>query len=252
MRRLLATLGSAFVLLAGASPAFAWGGGGGWGPPWGGGSGGGQTGGGGWGGGGDWGGTGTTGPTGGTGATGTTGGTGTTGTTGTTGDTGTAYTQIPTRFRRGAISAVPITSGPTVPGATAVILPSGRAEPPADAPEDIKVLIWSANRLIGLPYKWGGGHASWASNGYDCSGSVSYALHEAGLLSVPQDSRTFLHWGSPGPGAWITVYTRAGHAWMTVAGIRLDTSPVNDPFGLSGPRWRPGLEPLRGFHERHP
>jgi hypothetical protein len=147
---------------------------------------------------------------------------------------------------------VPITHGPTVPGDTAEILSSGRAVPPAGAPEDIKVLIWSSNRLIGLPYRYGGGHVSFSSNAYDCSGSVSYALHEAGLLASPQDSLTFLSWAAKGPGPWITVYARDGHAWMTVAGIRLDTSAVNDPVGLSGPRWRPGLEPLQGFRLRHP
>jgi hypothetical protein len=144
-----------------------------------------------------------------------------------------------------------VTSGPTVPGELAEILPSDLAVPPADAPERVKVLIWSANRLIGLPYRYGGGHASFSSNAYDCSGSVSYALHAAGLLAYPHDSATFMHWGIRGPGSWVTVYTRSGHAWLTVAGIRLDTSPVNDPGGLSGPRWRPGLEPLRGFRMRH-
>jgi hypothetical protein len=138
-----------------------------------------------------------------------------------------------------------------VPGELAEILPSDLAVPPADAPERVKVLIWSANRLIGLPYRYGGGHASFSSNAYDCSGSVSYALHAAGLLAYPHDSATFMHWGIRGPGSWVTVYTRSGHAWLTVAGIRLDTSPVNDPGGLSGPRWRPGLEPLRGFRMRH-
>jgi cell wall-associated NlpC family hydrolase len=172
--------------------------------------------------------------------------------TGATGPSGPTGPEIPTTHRKQAISTVPVTSGPTVPGDTAEILSSGLAVPPADAPEDVKVLIWSANRLIGLPYRYGGGHASFSANAYDCSGSVSYALHEAGLLAAPQDSRTFFRWGVRGPGTWITVYTTNGHAWMTVAGIRLDTSPVNDPVGLPGPRWRPGLEPLRGFRERHP
>ena len=246
MKRALVILVSSLLACSlSSAPAFAWGGRGpGWMPPAGG-----------------TGSTGTTGPWGGTGSTGTTvpwGGTGTTGTTGSTGSTGSTGTtgsigvEIPTTKHRYPISDVPVTSGPTVPGLTAEILPSGLAVPPADAPEAIKVLIWSANRLIGLPYRYGGGHASFSSNAYDCSGSVSYALHEAGLLATPQDSRTFLQWGSKGPGPWVTVYTRAGHAWMTVAGIRLDTSPVDDPVGLPGPRWRPGLEPVQGFHQRHP
>jgi hypothetical protein len=80
---------------------------------------------------------------------------------------------------------------------------------------------------------------------------VSYALHAAGLIRYPDDSEGLLSWGVQGRGPWITVYTRPGHAWLTVAGIRLDTSPVNDPVGLPGPRWRPGLEPGGGFDARH-
>jgi hypothetical protein len=138
-----------------------------------------------------------------------------------------------------------------VPGVEAEILGSGLAVPPADSPERVKVLIWTSNRLIGLPYRYGGGHHSFSANAYDCSGSVSYALHAAGQIAYPDDSLGFETWGVHGAGPWITVYTRDGHAWLTVAGIRLDTSPVNDPGGLSGPRWRPGLEPLRGFRLRH-
>jgi hypothetical protein len=234
MRRLAITAAALCLLclVAGSSSALAWGGGG-WGPP-----------------------SGSSGPTGPwwgdsgpSGATGTTGASGATGTSGTTGPTTPA---IPTRRRRHAIPATPVTSGPTVPGDTAEILGSGLAVPPAGAPQRVKVLIWTANRLIGLPYRYGGGHASFSSNAYDCSGSVSYALHAAGLLGYPEDSSALMHWGLRGPGTWITVYATAGHAWMTVAGIRLDTSPVNDPLGLAGPRWRPGLEWPERFKKRHP
>jgi hypothetical protein len=144
-----------------------------------------------------------------------------------------------------------VTSGPTVPGSAAEILDTGLAVPPEDAPFAVKVLIWSANRLIGLPYRYGGGHRSFSAKAYDCSGSVSYALHAAGLLAYPMDSTALMSWGRKGQGAWITVYTNRGHAWLTVAGIRLDTSPVNDPVGLPGPRWRPGLEAERHFKVRY-
>ena len=255
-RLLLALAASSLICASAATPALAWGGHHGA-PPW-------QPG---WsppGAGGATGATGTTGPTGGSGPTGpwgatgatgptaVTGTTGTTGTTSTTGTTGPTSPEILTTRHRYAISDVPITSGPTVPGVTAEILDTGLAVPPADAPYQIKVLIWSTNRLIGLPYRYGGGHVSFSARAYDCSGSVSYALHEAGLLGWPLDSSALMGWGSKGPGAWITVYTNHGHAWMTVAGIRLDTSPVNDPVGLPGPRWRPGLEWTHGFAVRHP
>jgi cell wall-associated NlpC family hydrolase len=207
-------------------------------------------------GGGQWGDTGATGATGATGPadpgdpgapTGVTGATGASGPTGPTGPP-----PIPTAPRKGAISATPKTTGPTVPGTTAVILSTGKAVPPASAPRWVKTIIWTANRLIGLPYRYGGGHQSFSDNAYDCSGSVSYALHAGGLLATTEDSSEFEHWGSPGAGRWVTVYADNGHAWMTVAGIRLDTSPVNDPIGLPGPRWRPGLEPTKNFRMRQP
>jgi hypothetical protein len=146
----------------------------------------------------------------------------------------------------------PILSGPTVPGRVARILASGRAAAPAGAPRSVKVLIWTANRLIGLHYKWGGGHGTFADRGYDCSGAVSYALHAAGLLSVPEVSGELAHWGRQGKGRWITVYANATHVWMIVAGIRLDTSSEGDPAGLSGPRWRPAERSTRRFHPRRP
>jgi hypothetical protein len=181
-----------------------------------------------------------------------TGVTGITGSTGATGATSPDSGQVPTKPRKGAIPATPITSGPTVPGGVAEILSSGHAVPPAAAPRWVKDIIWTANRLIGLPYRYGGGHASFSDNAYDCSGSVSYALHAGGLLAYTEDSTEFEHWGKSGFGSWVTVFATNGHAWMTVAGIRLDTSPVNDPGGLMGPRWRPGLEPLGGFKVRQP
>jgi cell wall-associated NlpC family hydrolase len=158
----------------------------------------------------------------------------------------------PYRPIKRAISADPVTSGPTVPGSVAQLLASGRAAAPAAAPQAVKVMIWTANRLIGLRYRRGGGHGAFSDRGYDCSGSVSYALHAASLLAVPEDSRELMHWGGQGAGRWVTVYARNGHAFMVVAGLRLDTSPEGDPSGLDGPRWRPTLRATRGYQARRP
>jgi cell wall-associated NlpC family hydrolase len=163
-----------------------------------------------------------------------------------------AQTQVPTRLREHAIAAGPVLSGPTVPGLVGEILPSGKAVPPAGAPRAVKVLMWTANRLIGLPYRYGGGHVSFADRAYDCSGAVSFALHAAGMLSYPEDSTSLEQWGRPGAGRWVTVYTNRGHAWMIVAGVRLDTSPTGDPAGRDGPRWRPVIPPPRSFRIRRP
>jgi hypothetical protein len=140
---------------------------------------------------------------------------------------------------------------PTVPGSIAAIV-DGVAYAPADAPDQIKQLIWSTNKIIGMPYVYGGGHSTFDDKGYDCSGTVSYALHGAALLARPRDSNDFYSYGSSGRGAWITVYTNHSHAYLTVAGIRLDTSAADDPSGLSGPRWRPLRHSNRNYKTRHP
>ena len=136
----------------------------------------------------------------------------------------------------------------TVPGSLAQLLPDGSAAAPADAPPQVQQAIWAANRLQDKPYVYGGGHAEVEDDGYDCSGTVSYALHHAGLLATPLDSGSFMRWGQKGAGRWITVYTNPGHAYAVIAGLRLDTSGS----GERGPRWR--LEPRspRGFAVRHP
>jgi len=143
-------------------------------------------------------------------------------------------------------------SVPVAPGWRARILPDGLAEAPADAPTAVREAIAAGNQLIGQPYVYGGGHRSFVSNGYDCSGAVSYALHGGGLLASPLDSTQFESWGLSGPGTWITVYTNPAHAYMTIAGIRFDTSTAGDPGGKSGPRWRPLLKSNAGFLVRHP
>jgi len=132
--------------------------------------------------------------------------------------------------------------------ARTAVLSHGQAVAPADAPEAVRLAIAAANHIRHKPYVWGGGHASFTARGYDCSGSVSYVLHAAGLLSFPEVSGALAHWGVLGEGNWITVYANAGHAFMIIAGLRFDTSGA----GASGPRWRAEPRWLRGFHRRHP
>jgi cell wall-associated NlpC family hydrolase len=142
-------------------------------------------------------------------------------------------------------------TGPTGAGSRARILSSGLAQAPAGAPAAVRAAIAAGNQLIGQPYVYGGGHKSFTSNGYDCSGAVSFALHGGNLLSAPLDSGSLELWGAAGAGAWITVYTNPGHAYVDIAGIRFDTSTAGDPGGLSGPRWRPLLKTNSGFLARH-
>jgi cell wall-associated NlpC family hydrolase len=139
-----------------------------------------------------------------------------------------------------------------VPGSTAVMLEEGLAAAPENAPKAVKEMIWAANEIVGKPYIYGGGHASFKAAGYDCSGTVSYALHGAELIETPMDSSEMEAWGEGGVGTWVTIFANPGHAYMTVAGLRLDTSPVEDPLGLEGPRWRPLRSENAGFVKRHP
>src|SRR4051794_25182645 len=117
----------------------------------------------------------------------------------------------------------------TVPGTTAQLLPDGTAAAPAAAPAPVQQAILAANKIVGKPYVYGGGHRSFKSAGYDCSGTVSYALHGGGLLKSPLDSSSFMSWGAKGKGAWITVFTNPGHAYAVIAGLRLDTSRAAMP-----------------------
>jgi cell wall-associated NlpC family hydrolase len=137
-----------------------------------------------------------------------------------------------------------------VPGNTAEIVHGLAA--PENAPAVVQEIIWTANRIIGRPYVFGGGHQSFISRGYDCSGTVSFALHGGHLLKAPLASGQFERWGMRGQGLWMTILTNAGHAYLDIAGLRLDTSTENDPSNLQGPRWRP-LRPYNtGFIARHP
>ncbi len=125
------------------------------------------------------------------------------------------------------------------------------AQAPASVPMPVHRLVDAANRLQGKPYVWGGGHRHINDRGYDCSGSVSYVLHNAGLLEVPLQSREFMKYGEPGPGRYITIYMRNGHVFMSVLGLRFDTSDMGSGQG-DGPRWRPKARSMKGYSMRHP
>ena len=136
---------------------------------------------------------------------------------------------------------------PLNPGQEAQVINESEASAPAAAPQAVKEVISAGNAIATTPYIWGGGHGSFESEGYDCSGAVSYALHGGGLLESPLDSTGLETWGEPGPGRWITVYANSGHAWMVVAGIAFDT------VGGPGPRWHdPWVDSPEGFIARHP
>jgi peptidoglycan hydrolase CwlO-like protein len=124
----------------------------------------------------------------------------------------------------------------------------GMAQPPAGAPAAVREMIAAGNAIATLPYIWGGGHGSFQAAGYDCSGSVSYVLAAAGLLSSPEVSGNFESYGDPGPGRWVTIYANAGHVWMDIAGWRFDTVAL--AFG--GTRWARGGGEFSGFVVRHP
>jgi cell wall-associated NlpC family hydrolase len=132
-------------------------------------------------------------------------------------------------------------------GPRARVRPDGSAVAPDDAPDIVKRVILAGNAIAKFPYKWGGGHGAWRDNGYDCSGSVSFALAAAGLLNRPLTSGLFARYGEEGPGDWITIYANDGHVFMLVAGLRFDTSGR----GRSGTRWQEAPRPVGGFAVRH-
>jgi cell wall-associated NlpC family hydrolase len=143
-------------------------------------------------------------------------------------------------------------TNPSVPGDVAVLHKDGTASAPQNAPVAVQQAIWAANKLIGKSYKYGGGHRRFNDTAYDCSGTVSFALHGGDLLDAPLDSTSFMSWGEAGAGSWITIYANGGHAFVVIAGLRLDTSAAGDPSGNKGPRWRPALRSTKGFTARHP
>lgn len=135
-----------------------------------------------------------------------------------------------------------------VPGRTAVVR-NGIAYAPPGAPPAVKAAVAAGNRIAGLPYQYGGGHARGIDNGYDCSGATSYVLRTAGLLRESMPSRGFRRYGEGGEGQWISVYARSGHVFMVIAGLRFDTGWTGEP---RGPRWTTRGRPARGTVVRHP
>jgi hypothetical protein len=135
------------------------------------------------------------------------------------------------------------------PTAKAKLLSTGELIPPKSAPPKVKAVIAAANKIRTKPYIYGGGHARWWDRGYDCSGSVSFALHGGDFIESPLPSGPMAQWGEAGIGRWITVYTNAGHAYAVIAGVRWDTSGDE---GESGPRWHTDLRDNIGFVARHP
>jgi cell wall-associated NlpC family hydrolase len=141
-------------------------------------------------------------------------------------------------------------TGPTSDAAIsqADVVKEGIALPPIEAPTPVRQIIEAGNSIARTPYLWGGGHGKWLDKGYDCSGSVSYALASAGLLNGPLDSGRLMSWGKPGKGKWVTIYTNPGHVYMVVAGVRFDTSGTR----TTGSRWQKSMRPGGGFVARHP
>ena len=119
---------------------------------------------------------------------------------------------------------------------------------PGGLPIRVQRIIAAGNRIAGKPYKYGGGHGQWNDSGYDCSGSVSYALHGAGYLNSALTSGDFMSWGSAGRGRWVTIYASPGHVYMIVAGRRFDTTGRSE----NGTRWQQSDRSSAGYTVRHP
>lgn len=147
---------------------------------------------------------------------------------------------------------LPTTNETIVKGKVAKLRTDGKAAIPRGAPKRVRNLIRAANQIVGKKYKWGGGHAKLVDTGYDCSGSVSYALIKAGFQRSPVVSGTFARMYAAGAGKYVSIYANKGHVYMEVAGLRLDTSATGDPRGNKGVRWRPVIGKRSGFKARHP
>ena len=151
--------------------------------------------------------------------------------------------------------AVPAMAGAAPPP---LVVDDDGQDCPAAPYRTIQNAIFAANRIQDKPYIYGGGHSRFQDRGYDCSGTVSYALLAAKLIKSPLDSSSFMRWGASGKGSWITVYTNPGHAFAVIAGLRLDTSTGGitsrriTRTAERGPRWRVALRNTRGFKKRHP
>jgi peptidoglycan hydrolase-like protein with peptidoglycan-binding domain len=148
----------------------------------------------------------------------------------------------------GVAPATPTTPAALGPGDKATVGSDGLAIAPASAPAQVQQIIAAGNAIAKMPYHYGGGHGKWTDSGYDCSGSVSYALHGAGLLDTSMPSGGFETWGDPGSGQWVTVYSNAGHMFMVVAGLRFDTSGRDK----AGTRWQADMRSSSGYTVTHP
>jgi hypothetical protein len=164
---------------------------------------------------------------------------------------GAAGAQTPADSSGGAVFTPP----PPPPKRAKIV--DGRALAPASAPTRVKRVIEAANRIVEKPYRYGGGHKPFGrrlDTGYDCSGSVSYALYGGRFLRSPLPSGSLMDWAQRGTGRWITVYAHASHAYVVVAGLRFDTS-MRDPDApgpRTGPRWSKTLRRSAAFVARHP
>ena len=160
----------------------------------------------------------------------------------------------PTAIRT-STSQIPVSHNPTPVRAFSsgprgkVTLVNGRAVAPADAPDVVRRVVDAGNRLQNKPYKWGGGHAQLNDSGYDCSGTVSYVLREAGLMKGSTTSKGFFTYGESGEGDWITVWTKKGHVFIIVGGLRLDTGGSTT---RTGPRWKTKKRSYKDCVARHP
>lgn len=141
-----------------------------------------------------------------------------------------------------------VPSAPAPVGAVATLDATGRAVAPAEAPKAVKQIVAAGNKIAFKKYIYGGGHRQWRDKGYDCSGSVSYALRGAKLLKSPLASGDFIGWGEAGVGSWVTLYTKSSHMYMVVAGLRFDTSGR----GNAGSRWQTATRSAKGYTVRHP
>jgi cell wall-associated NlpC family hydrolase len=139
-------------------------------------------------------------------------------------------------------------AAPTPSTDEAYLTADGVAVAPDSAPNEVKAIIEAGNAIATKPYKYGGGHGRWNDTGYDCSGSISYVLHAAGLLDTALDSTDFMSWGERGRGTWVTIRTNPSHAYMIVAGLRFDTSARRQ----TGSRWTEEMRSARGYRGRHP
>jgi hypothetical protein len=144
-----------------------------------------------------------------------------------------------------------VTSSAGAKAPRATLLPDGQAVAPPSAPPAVVAMIEAANRIRHRPYVWGGGHRDWNSRGYDCSGSVSYVMHAAGLLESPLDSTGFMRWGGGGSGGWVRIYANREHVYAIIAGLRWDTS-MSEDGDRTGPGWSEYMRSGRGFRLRHP